>query len=115
MGFFEAGNFYPDFLLWLVSEEQQSLVFIEPHGLRHESETSDKIEFHKTIKDIQARLDNEVQLHSFIISPTKPEALKGYWQECNIRNANERNVYFMNDKHYLHKIYDKVIDEMKRK
>ena len=114
MGFFEAGNFYPDFLLWIVSGDQQSLVFIEPHGLRHESQTSDKIEFHKTIKGIQARLDNEVHLHSFIISPTTPEELKKCWHEHNVQNANERNVYFMNDKRYLHKIYDKVINEMRR-
>lgn len=114
MGFFEAGNFYPDFLMWLVAGKRQSLVFIEPHGLMHEKVDSPKIEFHKTIKDIQARLDNEVQLHSFIISPTKPEELEDVWPEHNVRNANERNVYFMNDKHYLHKIYGKVINEMRR-
>ena len=114
MGFFEAGNFYPDFLMWLVAGKRQSLVFIEPHGLMYEKVDSPKIEFHKTIKDIQARLDNKVQLHSFIISPTKPEELEDVWPEHNVRNANERNVYFMNDKHYLHKIYDKVINEMRR-
>ncbi|MBC6428887.1 MAG: DEAD/DEAH box helicase family protein [Cellvibrionales bacterium] len=35
IGFFEAGNFYPDFLLWRIQNDQQQIAFIEPHGLQH--------------------------------------------------------------------------------
>ena len=33
MGFFEAGNFYPDFILWIDTEEKQYISFIDPKGL----------------------------------------------------------------------------------
>ena len=36
IGFFEAGNFYPDFLLWKIKNDTQYIAFIEPHGLLHE-------------------------------------------------------------------------------
>ena len=49
-GFFEAGNFYPDFLLWLVKDGKQHLAFVEPHGLQHEGPGHKKIEFHQVIK-----------------------------------------------------------------
>ena len=67
IGFFEAGNFYPDFLLWQVKDGVQYLSFIEPHGLQHEGPGHRKIEFHETIKDIEKRLNDKVgcseQLH----------------------------------------------------
>ena len=43
IGFFEAGNFYPDFLLWRVEGDNQYLAFIEPHGLLHEGPGHKKI------------------------------------------------------------------------
>ena len=39
IGFAQAGNFYPDFLLWMVDKkkDRQYLAFIDPKGLRIES------------------------------------------------------------------------------
>ena len=72
IGFFEAGNFYPDFLLWLVKDGKQHLSFVEPHGLQHEGPGHKKIEFHTVIKDIQRRLTSDsVVLNSFIVTPTR--------------------------------------------
>ncbi|HRF40643.1 MAG TPA: hypothetical protein PK198_17745, partial [Saprospiraceae bacterium] len=34
VGFFDAGNFYPDFILWLIEGERQYVAFIDPKGLR---------------------------------------------------------------------------------
>ena len=33
VGFFEAGNFYPDFMMWIVEEGLQRLVFVDPKGI----------------------------------------------------------------------------------
>jgi hypothetical protein len=33
IGFFEAGNFYPDFILWAITGDTQVITFIEPHGI----------------------------------------------------------------------------------
>jgi len=56
IGFFEAGNFYPDFLLWLVNGDKQKVIFVEPHGISHEGPDHPKVQFHKTIKDVESRL-----------------------------------------------------------
>jgi len=72
VGFFEAGNFYPDFILWLIVGDKQFVCFIDPKGLSRIHGFDDfKIRFHKTIKEIETRLgDPEVILESFIISNT---------------------------------------------
>ena len=65
IGFFEAGNFYPDFLMWLVSDNGQFVSFIDPKGIRNlEGENDPKIKFYQTIKEIEERLaDPNVELN----------------------------------------------------
>ncbi|GLR62934.1 DEAD/DEAH box helicase family protein [Marinospirillum insulare] len=71
VGFFEAGGFYPDFILWMLINGKQYVTFIEPHGLLHEGPGSEKVLFHKKIKDVEKRLkDPDVVLNSFILSWT---------------------------------------------
>lgn len=95
VGFFEAGNFYPDFLLWLVKDGKQHLAFVEPHGLQHEGPGHKKIEFHRVIKDIQARLaSNNVVLNSFIVTPTRFGKLN--WGKT-LMELEDMHVLFMED------------------
>lgn len=95
VGFFEAGNFYPDFLLWLVKDGKQHLAFVEPHGLQHEGPGHKKIEFHRVIKDIQTRLASDnVVLNSFIVTPTRFGKLN--WGKT-IQELEEMHVLFMED------------------
>lgn len=56
MGFFEAGNFYPDYILWIDTPETQYISFIDPKGLMHIRPDDPKIEFYKTIKELETRL-----------------------------------------------------------
>lgn len=71
VGFFEAGNFYPDFILWVLDAGRQHIGFIDPKGLQHLRAGDPKLEFHKTIKDLQSQLgDPYVTLDSFILSGT---------------------------------------------
>ena len=73
IGFFEAGNFYPDFILWLLVGEKQYVTFVDPKGLRQldDGASNPKIQFYKAIKEIETRLgDPCVILNSFIISST---------------------------------------------
>lgn len=108
MGFFEAGNFHPDFIMWKMVGGKQYITFIEPHGLMHETMESSKIKFHETIKDIEKRLNSEnVKLSSFIITPTKHAKLK--WGK-DISALKEINVLFMNDKKdtYIKDMMEKV-------
>src|SRR5208283_6122654 len=72
IGFFEAGNFYPDFILWLLVPERQYVTFVDPKGIRNLQGVDDpKISFHETIKALEKRLgDTKVSLNSFVVSVT---------------------------------------------
>ena len=80
VGFFEAGNFHPDFILWLIENERQHVVFVDPKGIRNLHPTDPKIRFHETIKEIERRLgDPSVVLDSFIISNTPSSVMSMHW------------------------------------
>lgn len=101
IGFFEAGNFYPDFILWAVKNDRQVVAFVEPHGIAHEGPEHSKIQFHKTIKDIEQRLAdrNNIRLESFIVTPTRFQLVEAmgydreYWEK--------RHVLFMDSQAYI--------------
>jgi len=106
VGFFEAGNFYPDFILWILYGDKQYISFIDPHGLRHEGPASEKINLHLHIKEIEKRLnDPNAILNSFILSWTKhPELNWGMTKD----EYEKRHVLFMNDNkdEYIDKIFN---------
>ena len=80
VGFFEAGNFYPDFILWVLMDERQHIAFVDPKGIRNLGASDPKIQFHETIKEIEARLgDPSVKLSSFIISNTPSHTMAMLW------------------------------------
>jgi len=99
IGFFEAGNFYPDFILWILHGGKQYVTFIEPHGLLHGSGPADpKIQFHKKIKEIEERCqgqDPNIVLNSFVLSWTKEAELQGWGWSKDVMKEN--HVYLMQD------------------
>ncbi len=104
VGFFEAGNFHPDFILWTLVGKKQHITFIEPHGLIHEGPDSEKIRFHKQIKEIEDRInDPNVVLNCFILSWTGYSDLK--WDKSRDELEN-MHIFFMQEDR------DKYIDKM---
>ena len=80
VGFFEAGNFHPDFILWLVAGGQQQVIFVDPKGIRNLGPDDPKIQFFETIKKIEQRLgDPDVRLQSFIVSNTPSATMRRQW------------------------------------
>jgi hypothetical protein len=80
IGFFEAGNFHPDFILWLTVGGIQHIFFVDPKGIRNLAWNDEKIRFHETIKEIEIRLgDSNVKLHSFIVSNTSSHEMQMHW------------------------------------
>lgn len=81
IGFFEAGNFCPDFMLWRIDGDRQRITFVDPKGIRHLSWASEpKLDFHKTIREVEARLDDpKVSLRSFIVSVTSAAGMALHW------------------------------------
>ncbi len=74
VGFFEAGGYYPDFILWVMQRDHQHIAFVDPKGLNYlEGLTDPKIGLAESIKEHQKRLsaqDERVVLDAFVISET---------------------------------------------
>lgn len=108
VGFFEAGNFHPDFILWMLVEGKQYVTFLEPHGLLHEGPASEKVLFHQRIKEVEQRLqDPDVILNSFILSWTRfPQLRWGPSQE----ELEDMHMLFMTDDRdgYIDKLFDRL-------
>lgn len=97
VGFFEAGNFHPDFILWLLEDGKQRVVFVDPKGIRNLGPTDPKIQFHETIKEIELRLgDFMVSLESFIVSNTPSATMKMMWN-MNKSEMSRRHIVFQEE------------------
>ncbi len=108
VGFFEAGNFHPDFILWMLANGKQYVTFIEPHGLLHEGPGSEKVQFYQRIKDVEQRLkDPAVILNSFILSWTRYPQLK--WDKSQ-DEIEDMHVLFMTDDRdrYIDKLFARL-------
>jgi hypothetical protein len=116
IGFFEAGNFYPDFILWLLVDGRQYVNFIDPKGLRNlEGPEDPKIQFHQTIKELERQLDNPaVILNSFIISSTRLSQVKWWNGGMSEEEFEARNVLFQDDRGaYIRKLLNKILEQAK--
>lgn len=117
LGFFEAGNFYPDFLLWIDTPEKQYLSFIDPKGLVFVRPDDPKVQFYQTVKALEARLAptaaKPVVLNSFLLSGTRPADLRMLWSTPEVdadRTYREaRNVYALDDPDYLARMIAKIL------
>lgn len=105
MGFFEEGNFYPDFILWHVKDNKQYITFIDPKGIRNlDGKDDPKITFHKRIKILERDLsDDNVILNSAIISNTNIRQVnwRGNWIK---EDFEDHNVFFQDDDDYIRKV-----------
>jgi len=118
IGFFEAGNFYPDFILWLLVGDTQHIIFVDPKGIGRMSEDHPKLNFGATIKQIEksiasrtGELAANVQLHSFIVSNTQFADLN---MSSNATKASlkNRNVLFQVDDQatYIEELFERVME-----
>jgi hypothetical protein len=80
VGFFEAGNFHPDFIVWQLTAEGQRVAFVDPKGIRNVPLQDPKIGFYESVKEIEQRLGNpNVVLESFIVSNTPSHVMRKQW------------------------------------
>jgi hypothetical protein len=97
VGFFEAGNFHPDFILWLLAGRQQHVIFVDPKGIRNLGPSDPKIQFHETIKEIERRLgDADVHLQSFIVSNTPSHTMQVLWS-MEKAEMQKRHILFQEE------------------
>lgn len=119
LGFALAGNFYPDFLLWLVDEAtgQQWLSFVDPKGLRNLDLSHPKLGLYKEVKTLEQTLSAQAKpgeppltLNAFVLSPTKFSDLLNVGDPTQKGELENRHVLFMEDggQAYLNKLFAKL-------
>lgn len=115
VGFFEAGNFYPDFIVWLVQDGRQDIIFLDPKGLVYVGADDPKIQFHTTIKELESRIappaGERIGLHSYILSRTKAKIVGDMWG-LSREEIEARNVLFLEDSNYVGRIVQTVLSTM---
>ena len=104
LGFFQAANFFPDFLMWVQDETTQHLVFVDPKGLHHFDPADPKIQFASRdvprLQQIVDRQCSDLRLHAFIISNTPFASLgwsQGGGQQMTKSEVEQLGVLFQAD------------------
>jgi len=116
LGFALAGNFYPDFLLWLVDDAsgKQWLSFVDPKGLHNLALSHPKLALYKEVKTLEATLTAQAKvgepplvLNAFILSYTKFADLRTAGNPSKKAELESRHVLFMEDgaRTYLGKLF----------
>jgi len=109
VGFFTEGvGFYPDFILWMISGNQQRVVFVEPHGMLNAKayEEDEKARLHErlpTLADgigLRSSVVRKVSLDCFVVSATKYDELRpkygnGNWTR---KEFETRHILFPDEK-----------------
>lgn len=116
LGFALAGNFYPDFLLWLVDDStgKQWLTFVDPKGLRNLDLSHPKLGLYKEVKTLESTLATQAKpgepplvLNAFVLSPTKFSDLLNLGDSAKKDDLENRHVLFMEEggATYLKKLF----------
>jgi len=103
IGFFEGRGFYPDFILWVLDDQRQRVLFIEPHGMLHARayRHDEKARLHERLRVLAHKLGRKaeyknISLDAYIISATPFDELRrryddGTWDR---RKFAEKHILF---------------------
>ena len=89
VGFYETRRFFPDFILWVKNGAAQRIIFVEPHGMRHELpyRNNEKAALHARLPQLAADIAQRsgaataVELDAFIVSVTPYAELTGTFDD----------------------------------
>lgn len=121
LGFALAGDFYPDFLLWLVDKHsnEQWLTFIDPKGIRQMGFDDPKFMLFAELKKLSGSLNwDNLNLNSFILSITPSTdmadtgALKHFGKTH--QDFANKHILFMeniNGVTYLQHLFKAILDD----
>ncbi|KFI05465.1 DEAD/DEAH box helicase family protein [Massilia sp. BSC265] len=120
LGFALAGNFYPDFLLWLVDDTtgKQWLTLVDPKGLRNLDLSDPKLGLYNEVKKLETTLASQVKpgepplvLNAFVLSPTKFSDLLNIGDPGKKAELEDRHVLFMEEggEKYLTEMFMRIL------
>lgn len=113
IGFFEASNFYPDFILWVNDAQKQHVTFIDPKGIRNLKGFEDpKIQLYNLLKsDVEPSLNDEnIILDSYIVSNTRYDEV-GWWSRFDEQKFIDNHVIFQDDSKYIQTLFTKIFEK----
>jgi len=106
VGFFEAGNFYPDFVVWLLDGKKQYVSFVDPKGIRNLDSNDPKINFFQTIKTVEKQLgDKDMILNSFIVSVTPYHVVRKWDGGMSENDFAAKHVFFQQSAGYVKRMF----------
>lgn len=121
LGFALAGDFYPDFLLWLVDKnsDEQWLTFIDPKGIRQMNFDDAKFMLFDELKKFSGSLNlDKLTLNSFILSitPSTDTAETGALNHFGKTYSEfaDKHILFMEHikgVHYLEHLFKAILDD----
>lgn len=119
VGFYKNSWFYPDFIMWVVDENEQRIVFIEPHGMVFSQGLEDeKVQLAEDIKEIEQRVRTKYQskgihcgisLDSFIISVSEPGTVaESYFYKAKERRM-KHHVLSIHHSNFIKELFEFVL------
>ena len=117
LGFALAGNFYPDFLLWLVDKQngRQWLTFVDPKGIRQMAWNDPKFGLYEEVKKLEQSLGLNLTLNSFVlaVTPSEDTAQTGMLDKFGKTEAEcrEKHILFMDKANYLEQMFAMILAE----
>jgi len=116
VGFYKNTWFYPDFIMWIVDEGKQYIVFLEPHGMVFSSGLDDeKVQLAEDIKEIEQKVNAEtdigcvVSLDSFIISVSQPGAVVESHLYKTREQRKKYHVLSIYQQDFIHELFEFVL------
>jgi hypothetical protein len=103
--FFQTRGYYPDFIMWRRKKDKQTIVFIDPKGIRNLED--DKVQLHKNIKELEKTIGKkDIRLESFIISVSEFKKIKEMYvyAKKDKRDLEQEHVLFIEDKNIIEKL-----------
>ena len=99
VSFFDDYTYYPDFIVWLIDDDGQYLIFLDPKGLvRYGPKERKKVKLHTEIKQTEEHVrlsDPDLHLHAYVLSVTPPDRIG---DELRPREEwEQRGVYFLSE------------------
>jgi hypothetical protein len=107
-----AGDaFYPDFILWLLSDSSQTICFIDPHGLRYavggfaDPKVTLRLHLMDVEKELRQRGVSEATLTSVILSTSPHEKVRKLFDGASRAEFRDHNVLFVEDADYIVQLF----------
>ncbi|XWY21975.1 DEAD/DEAH box helicase family protein [Bisgaard Taxon 45] len=114
LGFALAGNFYPDFLLWLVDPQtgKQWLSLIDPKGIRNMDLEHAKFGLHEELLKLATELQISTPvLSAFILSITKQDDLINIGHLTTQDFINKHILFIDDNQVYLKQMFKMMLEE----